>query len=587
MFHPPTQKWFFLIPAWNFLLAICILSGCSSKIQNTKKLAFQEPNIKWEYAPLRFSMQWPKSWHSLPIEDSNSINPSTLSTILHLAKFPKGVSSPQNGSIQIILLPLPHPEQLPTGRVFLTQQAIQTRNTNNPNIQVGEVEEVFLQGQAFYRAKWIFHYSSTYSYRWIYAKKLDNHLLIIQLSYSQYDIFKKLQNILSTFSIAKLFPTTAYHWLNRGVDKLQHSYTSYSNAKKSLLDTAIYQIQKALTLDSNLLEGYYQLARALSQRAQQNPTIAKQDYSKAVISLTTMLSKLPKPSPQILSFRGWMEFYKGDTSKALVDFQSALESDSTYVSSYSGIQMIYTYRHQYVKAEKVGLRLLSLDPNEATHYLNLAELNVIQGHYQMAKKRLVESKKLSNSLAIQIIEQYFDVLLDLLEGRSPKKSEEKLYRSFKNKPQHQWDFSLLEHWLEQSPSKTFPSAKVKELILDLTHWTKQFHQDSTFFSKEERQNLFTQMRLSAIVVPSYEEAFKIRKELLGGALFSNLSKKHSIWPPTQGSNLEYASNPGDMGYIVPSELGPELQKAASYLEVGDISNIVQTARGFLILLRTD
>jgi Flp pilus assembly protein TadD len=586
MLYHAIQKWLFISFTGSLLLAVYIISGCSLKTKASKKTEFKEAINTWEYTPLGFSMDWPKSWHSNSLEDTTSSTSYTLNTILDLAKFPEGVTSPQNGSIQVALLPLSQPEQLPTGKLFLAQQVIQTQKANNPNAQVGNIEEVLLQGQIFYRVKWIFHYNGVYSYRWSYAKKLHNNLLIIQLFYSQYDTFQELQKILSTFSIAEYFPINAYHWLNRGVDKLRQNYTSQSN-ETWLLDTAIHQIQRALTLDSNVLEGYYQLARALGQRAQNDSTTSKQDYSDAVTSLTTMLSKLPKPDPQILSFRGWMEFYQGDTSSALIDFQNALKLDSTYVSSYSGVQMVYTYRHQYAKAERVGLRLLSLDSNEATHYLNLTELDVIQGNYAIARKRLKKSKQLSNSLDIEVIEKYFDVVLDLLEGHSPKKSEAILYRSFEEKPQHQWDFSLLEYWLEHSSIKTFPSVTTKELISNLTHWTKKFHQDSSFLSKKENHEWFTQMRLSAIVVPSYEIASNIHEELSKGALFSTLVKQYSTWSPTQNTDQLDATNPGDMGYIVPSELATELRNAVSHLEVGDISDVVQTPNGFLILLRTD
>ncbi|MBC7333715.1 MAG: peptidylprolyl isomerase, partial [Actinobacteria bacterium] len=72
----------------------------------------------------------------------------------------------------------------------------------------------------------------------------------------------------------------------------------------------------------------------------------------------------------------------------------------------------------------------------------------------------------------------------------------------------------------------------------------------------------------------------IESELKNGARFEDLAKKYS-------DDKISAANGGDIGYVSKSELIKELGDVAFSLNVGEVSDIVETPYGFYILKVTD
>lgn len=88
-----------------------------------------------------------------------------------------------------------------------------------------------------------------------------------------------------------------------------------------------------------------------------------------------------------------------------------------------------------------------------------------------------------------------------------------------------------------------------------------------------------EIKASHILVEDEETAKEVKNKLNEGASFEELAQEYS----TDGS----AANGGDLGYFGPGQMVPEFEEAAYALEVGEISEPVQSQFGFHIIKLTD
>lgn len=86
------------------------------------------------------------------------------------------------------------------------------------------------------------------------------------------------------------------------------------------------------------------------------------------------------------------------------------------------------------------------------------------------------------------------------------------------------------------------------------------------------------VKCSQILVGSRQEADNILAELKKGADFAQLARTRSAGPE--------AGVGGDLGYVVVGDLDPALGEALTATKVGAYTGVVQTKRGYHILLRT-
>jgi peptidyl-prolyl cis-trans isomerase C len=87
-----------------------------------------------------------------------------------------------------------------------------------------------------------------------------------------------------------------------------------------------------------------------------------------------------------------------------------------------------------------------------------------------------------------------------------------------------------------------------------------------------------QVRASHILVQSLSEAVLIQTQLRGGADFGLLAKSHSKCPSSQ--------NGGDLGSFGRGQMVKPFEDAAFGLEVGGLSEPVQTQFGYHLVRRT-
>jgi parvulin-like peptidyl-prolyl isomerase len=95
---------------------------------------------------------------------------------------------------------------------------------------------------------------------------------------------------------------------------------------------------------------------------------------------------------------------------------------------------------------------------------------------------------------------------------------------------------------------------------------------------EDHRELFIRprtVRIRQIVVADRDTAQQIRKRLKKGEDFASLASQYSLSPESVRG--------GDLGYLEPGQMPPELEEAAFSLEKGQLSEIISTPYGYHIL----
>ncbi len=94
----------------------------------------------------------------------------------------------------------------------------------------------------------------------------------------------------------------------------------------------------------------------------------------------------------------------------------------------------------------------------------------------------------------------------------------------------------------------------------------------------ERRELFVrprEVRVRQILVGTWEEATDLQRRIKKGDEFSRLARAHSMGPE--------ASSGGDLGYLRPGQVPPEIEEVVFKLDRGEVSEIVPSVYGFHIL----
>ncbi len=100
--------------------------------------------------------------------------------------------------------------------------------------------------------------------------------------------------------------------------------------------------------------------------------------------------------------------------------------------------------------------------------------------------------------------------------------------------------------------------------------TQYYEENKTYFFQPEKR------KISHILVENREDAELFLKQLKDGLVqFDKLAQEKSIDPS--------AEKGGDLGYITRGQMVPEFEEAAFSLEIGEISDIVETEYGYHII----
>jgi tetratricopeptide (TPR) repeat protein len=117
------------------------------------------------------------------------------------------------------------------------------------------------------------------------------------------------------------------------------------------------------------------------------------------------------------------------------------------------------------------------------------------------------------------------------------------------------------------------NAKVQERC------RKMARKDEAQKLEARAKKIGSEMHISIILVKTKSEAQRILQKLGVGADFAELASQYSIGPGK--------AEGGDMGFFAPGDLMEELNAVALDLRIGEYSGIVETTKGYFILMKTD
>jgi len=137
-------------------------------------------------------------------------------------------------------------------------------------------------------------------------------------------------------------------------------------------------------------------------------------------------------------------------------------------------------------------------------------------------------------------------------------------------------YGMTEEGLEEQMRLEALLNKLLEPQTDVTDEEVQAYYDENAASLEEPE----QVKASHILVATKEEAEQIRSELAGGADFAMVAAEKSLDTGTFDSG-------GDLGFFAKGAMEEAFETAAFALEVGQLSEPVETSNGFHIIQVTE
>jgi peptidyl-prolyl cis-trans isomerase C len=136
----------------------------------------------------------------------------------------------------------------------------------------------------------------------------------------------------------------------------------------------------------------------------------------------------------------------------------------------------------------------------------------------------------------------------------------------------------LEAYLKETGSSLLLRKLLKREVVDRIAVSqeeveKYYEEHRDQFRKPE------EVRVRQIVTKTEEEAEKLRKEIMRGASFEELARKHSLGPE--------AKNGGDLGYFPRGRMPPAIEEACFKLWSSHVSRVAASPYGFHLFQLVD
>lgn len=218
--------------------------------------------------------------------------------------------------------------------------------------------------------------------------------------------------------------------------------------------------------------------------------------------------------------------------------------------------------------------------------ITYGQLNELYSVYTAAmpnmdiKEQEMKEVVLDDMVRIEVIKQY------LLENNIEVESAE-IEKEFNSYMEDVNSNPATKEFFERN---NISEAFVKEYIIGSYLYDLKFYETVTADIEDNQESdaieyynnnkeKFTQLRASHILVNKKKEAQKILDKIKAGEDFADLAKEYSI----DGS----AQNGGDLDYFPKGRMVKPFEDAAFALEIGEVSDIVETEFGFHIIKLTD
>ncbi|MCD6451953.1 MAG: sulfatase-like hydrolase/transferase [Acidobacteria bacterium] len=305
---------------------------------------------------------------------------------------------------------------------------------------------------------------------------------------------------------------------------LGNAYRQLKQYKRALEQYAI-----ALKLSPGFINTYYQIGRTYAEMG---------DFAEAVRTIKKGLAIFP--NSHLLYFNlGVIYRNNGKREEAIATFKKALTLAPNDPATLGNLADLLLETGRKKEAIPILERAVAVGFRKELALANLARLYDEEGKHKLAEKKLTELLHTAPNSPITHIE--------LAEHK----------KRMKDYPGAKKELTLA---LKLDPA----SARARALLSEIKEIMKK---------KEEGY-----IRIRLIKVNDLALAEKIRKELAGGKSFSSLARRYSVDPSSEEG--------GDIGFIAPEDLLPELSKVAFSLKVGEISGIIK-ARGAYYLLKRE
>ncbi len=332
-------------------------------------------------------------------------------------------------------------------------------------------------------------------------------------------------------------PDSAIAYADQAVD-IQPAFAQAYNIRglayfqKREFETALKEYRKALNVNPQFADARYNLALTLA-------TLGK--YEEAVTELETLLGQHP--------------------SNRLFAYQLALQ---------------YFNTTKLEKARQLGSQLVNADSTWVEANLLMGRIEKAYGNVQSAREFFVRVTKYDPKLA----DPWYNLGVMDLNAQLLPEAEEELQRAKEIAPErHETNYALgLTYLLLQEPEQAI-AAFEEELKLN-----PEFEQAKAGL-KEARamKSLFDQNRQKGwyrariILVKEKNQADAILKRLKSGGKFAHLAFNNSILPNSKQG--------GDIGFVDPKDIDPNIENVLKKLKVGEVSSALKTDAGYQILLR--
>ncbi|KAG0347742.1 TOM (translocase of outer membrane) complex component [Podila humilis] len=132
--------------------------------------------------------------------------------------------------------------------------------------------------------------------------------------------------------------------------------------------------------------------------------VSKRQYKQAMDAYNKAIELDTNHMAKALNMRGTFTFLMGDSKKALVDFDKAIELDPKYVQTYIKRGSIFMEQADALKTFQEFDTAISIDPKDPNIYYHRGQVHFITGDYEMAGKDYIKSIELEPTFVFSHIQ---------------------------------------------------------------------------------------------------------------------------------------------------------------------------------------